>query len=223
MNRIIVADNQGIFRAGIAKVLSMEDDFRIIALCQDLARLEAAVNNFRNVTVVFGSSIMQQPSLLNQLICSRDSRGIAMLGNGEATETYLEAGVHGLCFRSVSTHSLVECVRRVAQGERVIQSAPGLPSAQHPEEDLVGARVRDILTPKEMRIVALITQGFKNKEIGSRLDTTEQVIKNYLRGIYDKTGVSDRLELALFTIHHRELAKAAAIAGKLVEAKPQRV
>jgi DNA-binding NarL/FixJ family response regulator len=69
----------------------------------------------------------------------------------------------------------------------------------------VGARVRDRLTPKEMKIVALIGQGCKNKEIALRLGTTEQVIKNYLRNVYDKTGVSDRLELALFSIHHRLL------------------
>jgi hypothetical protein len=49
------------------------------------------------------------------------------------------------------------------------------------------------------------------------LKTTEQVIKNYLRSIYDKTGVGDRLELALFTIHHRVLARAAAEAGQRME------
>ena len=50
-----------------------------------------------------------------------------------------------------------------------------------------------------------------------QLGTTEQVIKNYLRNVYDKTGVSDRLELALFTIHHRILAEAAAQAGGKME------
>ncbi|HEX6493925.1 MAG TPA: LuxR C-terminal-related transcriptional regulator, partial [Acidobacteriaceae bacterium] len=77
-------------------------------------------------------------------------------------------------------------------------------------QDTVGARVRDRLTPKELQIVALIIQGCKNKQIATQLHTKEQVIKNYLRSIYDKTGVSDRLELALFTIHHRILAAAAA-------------
>ena len=52
-----------------------------------------------------------------------------------------------------------------------------------------------------------------------RLKTTEQVIKNYLRSVYDKTGVSDRLELALFTIHHRVLAQAAAEVGSKLEAE----
>jgi DNA-binding CsgD family transcriptional regulator len=86
---------------------------------------------------------------------------------------------------------------------------------------MVGTRVRDRLTPKEMRIVALIVQGCKNREIALRLKTTEQVIKNYLRSIYDKTGVSDRLELALFTIHHRVLAQAAAEVGSKLEAEVQ--
>ena len=79
--------------------------------------------------------------------------------------------------------------------------------------------MRDRLTPKEMRIVALIVQGCKNREIAQRLKTTEQVIKNYLRSIYDKTGVGDRLELALFTIHHRVLARAAAEVGNKMEAE----
>ncbi len=70
-----------------------------------------------------------------------------------------------------------------------------------------------------MQIVALIVQGCKNKEIAAQLGTKEQVIKNYLRTIYDKTGVSDRLELALFTIHHRVLAEAAARAGNLLHMK----
>src|SRR6185312_12565852 len=87
--------------------------------------------------------------------------------------------------------------------------------------DNVGTRVRDRLTPKEMQIVELIVEGCKNKEIAERLGTKEQVIKNYLRSIYDKTGVSDRLELALFTIHHRILTDAAAEVGSKLEAEMQ--
>jgi DNA-binding NarL/FixJ family response regulator len=124
-------------------------------------------------------------------------------------------------FRSVAGQTLVECVRRVAAGETWIP--PQLAVSESPEEDMVGTRVRDRLTPKEMRIVALIVQGCKNREIASRLKTTEQVIKNYLRSVYDKTGVSDRLELALFTIHHRVLAQAAAEVGSRLEAEEQAV
>lgn len=62
--------------------------------------------------------------------------------------------------------------------------------------DLGGARVGDRLTAKELKIVALIIQGYKNKEIAVQLGTTERV-KNYLRNVYDKIGIADRLELAL--------------------------
>jgi DNA-binding NarL/FixJ family response regulator len=54
-----------------------------------------------------------------------------------------------------------------------------------------------------MLIIAGITQGKRNKEIAYQLGTTEQVVKNYLRKIYDKLGVSDRLELALYCLHHQ--------------------
>jgi len=119
----------------------------------------------------------------------------------------------------VTATAMVECVRRVACGDTWVQ--PQLVIATVPENDMVGTRVRDRLTPKEMRVVALIVQGCKNREIAMRLKNTEQVIKNYLRSIFDKTGVSDRLELALFTIHHRVLAHAAAETGDRLEAEEQ--
>ncbi len=214
MNKVILADNQAIFRTGTAKVLSMEDDFRIIAQCPDAERLQSALTTFRGVTVLFGSTLKLNPAQMMAQINGMGSRGIAILENNESTQPYISAQVHGLFFRSITGPTLVDCVRRVGRGERAIHSGSSATAA--PDEDLVGARVRDRLTPKEMKIVALIVQGCKNKEIATRLGTTEQVIKNYLRGVYDKTGVSDRLELALFTIHHRILAEAAAAAGNMI-------
>jgi len=130
----------------------------------------------------------------------------------ESPRPWLEQGVQGILYRSVSGSVLMECVRKVATGEAYLQHALDV-MVRHQNEDEVGARVRDRLTPKEMKIVALIVQGCKNKEIALRLGTSEQVIKNYLRSIYDKTGVSDRLELALFIIHHKMLAEAAEAVG----------
>jgi DNA-binding NarL/FixJ family response regulator len=127
---------------------------------------------------------------------------------GENGAAFISAGVHGVVFRNVTGPALLECVRKVSRGETWVQQQ--ILSPEVAENDMVGARVRDRLTPKELRIVALIVQGYKNKDIATELGTTEQVVKNYLRNVYDKIGVSDRLELALFTIHHRILAEAAA-------------
>jgi len=221
MNKIILADSQSIFRAGTAKVLAMDEDLRIIAQCTDLDRMHHAITTFPGSTLLFAAALRPDLIRLRGLLETMGSSGIVIAENNDDARNYLQLGFRGVVFRSVSGPALVECVRRVAAGETWVP--PQLVQPESPEDDMVGTRVRDRLTPKEMRIVALIVQGCKNREIATRLKTTEQVIKNYLRSIYDKTGVSDRLELALFTIHHRVLAAAAADVGQKLEAEEQQV
>jgi DNA-binding NarL/FixJ family response regulator len=217
MNKIILADSQAIFRAGTAKVLAMDEDVRIIAQCTDLDRMEHAIMTFPGSIVLFAASLRPDMDRLRVLLETTGSRGVVIAENNEMAGAYLQQGFRGVVFRNVTGPALTECVRAVAAGD--LWQPPQLMAAESVEEDMVGTRVRDRLTPKEMRIVALIVQGCKNREIAGRLKTTEQVIKNYLRSIYDKTGVSDRLELALFTIHHRVLAAAAAEVGCKLEAE----
>ncbi len=216
MNRLILADNQAIFRAGAARVLALEDDMRIVAQCENAEKFIAAIEMFRGSILLVASSLRPDfPALFGR---SKDlgNRVILVAENAEHVADEMVALLDGIVGRSIAGPELVDCVRRVARGQRFVQLA-NVTTMQ--VADSVGARVRDRLTPKEMQIVALIVQGCKNKEIATQLGTKEQVIKNYLRGIYDKTGVSDRLELALFTIHHRVLAEAAAKAGNLIQMK----
>ena len=218
MNRIILADNQAIFRAGAARVLAREDDIHIVAQCDDLERLKTAIGIVRGAVILVSSSLTPDiPALVAQAHASgSDSRVMLVAENNEQIPDDIVALVDGIVCRSVTGPALLDCVRRVARGQRCVQRA-NITTMQ--PADTVGARVRDRLTPKEMQIVALIVQGCKNKDIANQLGTKEQVIKNYLRSIYDKSGVSDRLELALFTIHHRVLAEAAAKAGSLIQMK----
>ena len=216
MNRIILADNQAIFRAGAARTLSLEDDMRIVAQCDDPVKLANAIESFRGAIALVASSLKQDLEVLARQVTSAGSRLVLIAENLDMPSEAQVSLVDGVVCRNVSGPDLVDGIRRVARGQRYIQRANV--TAIH-SADSVGARVRDRLTPKEMQIVSLIVQGCKNKEIALHLGTKEQVIKNYLRGIYDKTGVSDRLELALFTIHHRVLAEAAAKAANLIEMK----
>jgi len=217
MNKVILADSQAIFRAGTAKVLALDEDLRIIAQCSDNERMMHAITTFPGAIVVFASALKPELSRLRVLLDTTGSRGIVIAENHETPGNYLQQGFRGVIFRNTTGSALAECVRKVAAGETWQPLHATL--AETVDEDMVGTRVRDRLTPKEMRIVALIVQGCKNREIANRLKTTEQVIKNYLRSIYDKTGVSDRLELALFTLHHRVLAQAAADVGNRIEAE----
>jgi DNA-binding NarL/FixJ family response regulator len=216
MNRIILADNQAIFRAGTARVLALEDDMRIIAQCDETARLGATLQSFRTSIVIFSTGLKLDLRTVIAQLKAAGSFGILITEKDENIPTEVGAQLDGIISRSITGPELIDCVRRVARGQRCVRNA-GL--AAVPPHDAVGARVRDRLTPKEMQIVALIVQGCKNKDIANQLGTKEQVIKNYLRSIYDKIGVSDRLELALFTLHHRLLAEAAAHAGTLIQMK----
>lgn len=214
MIKIILADNQAIFRAGIAKVLAVEDDFRIVAQAQSVDQMLMAIDKFRQAVLVFSAGFLANLESVTAAAQKAETRLIVLAENGERPERYLSAGVIGVLFRNVSGATLIDCVRKVSVGEKFVQESRG-PVEANENEDFVGARVRDRLTPKELRIIALIVQGYKNKEIATQLGTTEQVIKNYLRNVYDKIGVSDRLELALFTIHHRILAEAAAASANV--------
>jgi DNA-binding NarL/FixJ family response regulator len=216
MNRIILADNQAIFRAGAARVLALEEDMRIAAQCEDSARLFSAVDAWHGSIVLFSSTMPLDAKALIARAQEASSRTILIAENGAVLPPDLTQLLDGVVFRNIAGPDLVDCIRRVASGQRSVQHANVLSIAA---QDAVGSRVRDRLTVKEMQIVALIVQGCKNKHIATQLGTKEQVIKNYLRSIYDKSGVSDRLELALFTIHHRVLAEAAAKAGTLLQMK----
>ncbi|HUZ03984.1 MAG TPA: response regulator transcription factor [Acidobacteriaceae bacterium] len=205
MKKIVLADNQSIFRAGIAKVLAAQEDVRIVAQCLDTEHLQQAASSARGSIVLFTTTLQPEYESLVRLIHAAASRAIVIAENNDSPQHFVGKEIDGLLFRDVSGPTLIECVQRVANGASYTQARTG---RSLPEEiDSVGARVRLRLTPKEMEIVALIVQGYKNKQIAIQLGTTEQVIKNYLRSVYDKTGVSDRLELALFTIHHRILTQ----------------
>jgi DNA-binding NarL/FixJ family response regulator len=208
MLKLILADNQAIFRAGAAKVLAVEDDFRIVAQATNFEQAVMALEKFRAGVMIFSGALHSKMAEVVEMAKKFTTIVVAVAENGENTSRYLTAGAKGVVFRNVTGPALVECIHKVSKGNTWVQSEDANTGTDG--SDVVGARVRDRLTPKELRIVALIVQGYKNKEIANQLGTTEQVIKNYLRNVYDKIGVSDRLELALFTIHHRMLAEAAA-------------
>lgn len=216
MIRLILADNQAIFRTGAARVLALEDDMRIVAQSDDPTKLLGSIEAFPGAVVLFSSGLQLEIGALLERVAAAGSRAILITENTEQVPEPIARQLHCVVSRNVGGSDLIDFVRRVARGQRCAER-PNVTTMQ--ANDSVGTRVRDRLTPKEMQIVALIVQGCKNKDIAAQLGTKEQVIKNYLRGIYDKTGVSDRLELALFTIHHHVLAEAAAKAGNLLQMK----
>ena len=189
----------------MVRILSAEPDFRVASQCDDVVRLKESVGSLRKSVVLFPSSLTQELHDVLDWVEQAGSRSVLILEHGATVPDDVLQRTEGVVLRSVAAPQLVQCVRQVASGERSVQRAS---VKSMPSPDRVGARVLERLTPRELQIIALVTDGAKNKEIAAQIGTKEQVVKNYLRSIYDKTGVSDRLELALFTVHHRALAEA---------------
>ena len=102
MNKLILADNQAIFRAGTAKILAMEDDFRIIAQCAEADRLFPALDTFRGAILIFASTLKLDPHSLVPRVTAAGSRSIVIAENGESIQPWFSAGVQGATHRNVT-------------------------------------------------------------------------------------------------------------------------
>ena len=121
----------------------------------------------------------------------------------------MRLGARGIVLKESAIDLLVKSIHRVHAGEiwldghmtaKVISVFSATPKS--------GARSeKPLLSDREMEVVQLVAQGFQNKEISKKLFISEQTVKNHLHNIFDKLGVSDRLELALYAIHHRLIDK----------------
>jgi DNA-binding NarL/FixJ family response regulator len=207
--RVIVADTQAIFRAGLRKVFALEDDIRVVGQAETLAQAQSAVKKFSSDVVIFEAALAPNPvEAVADLIRQNPQMRIVVVTPGADEELTLELfrrGTHGIVSREVEPELLVDCLRKVAAGETWLENKAVhwvMEAYRNQSNRPAGARPKVQLTPKETLIVSCVTQGMKNKEIALRVGTTEQVVKNYLRKVYDKLGVADRLELALYCLNH---------------------
>jgi DNA-binding NarL/FixJ family response regulator len=211
--RIILADSEAIFRVGMAKIFAVESDLEVVAQTESLPQtLNTAATTPADV-ILFETGLSPTPAEAVSEIARRALPEAKLVlvtqrAGEEETVDYLRRGVQGILTRAISPDLLVRCVRKVAAGETWLdkQSVNWVIQAYRTQA-LQGTAPRQQLrlSEKEMLIISGVTQGLKNKDIAREIGTTEQVVKNYLRKIYDKLQVVDRLELALYSMNHRLL------------------
>jgi DNA-binding NarL/FixJ family response regulator len=206
--KILIADSEGVFRLGLKKLFSVEDDLRVVAQAENFLQLVAMAKTFRPDLALVQQEIAligcQRP--LDQLhevspTCLVVITASHMTGIEQAQ--LIRDGASGVIPRSAEPEVFMENIRKVLRGE-VIQppqnhNGNGLVSTSSPPH----SRPIDTLTPREKTIISCLTQGLRNRDIAGHLTISEQTVKNHLRSIYDKVGVSDRLELVLYAIHQR--------------------
>ena len=216
--RVIVADSEPIFRVGMRKIFALEDDIRVMAQTETLAQTESAVQRHPIDVLLMEASIATEPgesvAALMQIVPKL--KVVLIVADQDESEIleYVRRGACGVVPRSISPDLLIKCIRKVAAGEtwldnRCINLVIEAYRAQATK--LISPKTRTKLSSKELMIISGVTQGLRNKEIATDVGTTEQVVKNYLRKIYDKLGVSDRLELALYCMHHKLLGSSPGL------------
>ena len=219
--RVILADSQAIYRVGMRKVFAIEDDIRVVAQAETLENLYAALMRFPTDVVVLEGQLISGtvdaiPQFMRRAPTAKLIVQVSESDENNTVELY-RRGVRGVVPRSISPDLLVKCVRKIAAGETWIdnQSISWVIDAYRAQATmLTNPRTQPRLSEKELAIIGCITRGMRNKEIAYQIGTTEQVIKNYLRKIYDKLGVSDRLELALYCLHH-QILKSETVAAEV--------
>lgn len=215
--RIILADSQAIFRVGMSKILAVEPDLRVVAQTETLGETLAAISKIGADVLLFEARISPTPVDALAEVAKRDHQMKIIVMTPDATEEetigYLRQGVRGIISRAISPELLVRCIRKVHEGETWLDNEKVnwvIQAYRSQAEQLKSSDTKSRLTEKERLIVSGVTQGLRNKDIANEIGTTEQVVKNYLRKIYDKLGISDRLELALYCVHNRVLEASPA-------------
>src|SRR5579872_1403430 len=216
--RIVVADDHPIFRDGLCKLLALEDDFEVVAQAQDGRQVLDVLQQYEPDILLLD---LKMPGLdglgtLQRLQVAKGKTRVIVLTASDDKNEFVQAmklGTSGIVLKQTATELLIKSIRKVHAGEIWLDShttaavirqfvaadelPPPPPQAAAPRD-----RERSPLSQREREIVALVAQGFKNKEMAEKMFISEQTVKNHLHNIFDKLGVSDRLELALYAIHN---------------------
>jgi len=209
--RIALADDHTLFRAGLRKLLACEPDFEVIAEAPGGPELLSLVQAHDPDILLLDLHMrgVEGLDVLRELLNGTHRTRIVVLTASENQEELAQAmklGVSGIVLKTSGTDLLMQAIRKVCEGEiwldgRVTANVIKQLSDNRQNESRRAGEPGG-LTPREREIAALVGQGYKYREIAEMLSISEQTVKNHLRNMFHKLGISDRLQLALYAIHH---------------------
>ncbi|MGD0226191.1 MAG: response regulator transcription factor [Terriglobia bacterium] len=207
--RILVADREGVFRLGLKKLFAVEDDLRVVAEADKAADVLARMESFRPDLAFIQEEILAESngSLISAVAEAAPNCRVVATASSESDESstnHIRSGAAGVILKSVDPQMFVKCARRVYEGDTWIpkKQVSAMAKILEARSD-TRPRPVDTLTRREKSVICCLMEGWHNREISTHLSISEQTVKNHLRAIYDKVGVSDRLELVLYAIHQR--------------------
>ena len=205
--RILIVDDHPIFRNGLRRALSSEPDFDVVGeatgggealrmACKARPDIILLDNHMPGSTT---TAILAD--LNNAKCCARTILMSEELDQDEIIEA-LQLGARAVLGKNANTELFLKCIRSVIAGQLWVGQESVLRLVEILKNPLLAPKECFGLTPRERQITEAIVDGLTNRDIAQQCSLSEQTVKNHLNRIFDKVGVSSRLELAMFAIHH---------------------
>lgn len=212
--RVLAADSTRMSSQLLAQALAQNTQFHVIGIEPKPASILAAVED-EKPNVVLMSSVLDEASagfdLIRQVCSTRPETRVVMLMDTSKRAAVVEAfrsGAHGVFSRTESPKLLAKCICSVHQGQVWANSAElryVLEALCESEPmAMIESGTEANLSKREQDVVRCVAEGLSNREIAKRLGLTEHTVKNYLFRIFDKLGVSSRVEVVLYAFRFRK-------------------
>jgi two-component system, NarL family, nitrate/nitrite response regulator NarL len=212
--RVVIADDHPIVRDGLKKLLLLEDDIDVVGEASDGREVLEMLQDQEPDVLLLDLRMpnLDGLSVLQSMHQTDKKAKVIVLTASEDKNEFVQAmklGCSGIVLKQTATELIVKSIRKVNSGEIWLDShTTAAVMRQFAAPGEIGgpmsngkSRERSPLSQREREIVQLVAQGYKNKEMAEKMFISEQTVKNHLHNIFDKLGVSDRLELALYAIH----------------------
>jgi len=202
MASVLLCTDEPILAEGLKRILAGSEGLNLVSWCPRLDDLAAEVETHQPELLLIDLTSHVNFNVLSGLHQIAKQAKIVLWVHAISTELALQAmslGIRGILRKTLPIDTLMRCLSRVNEGELWFEKAL--------TDSIMTAR-RYSLTRREGQLVALLSQGMKNKEIATALNISEGTVKVYLSRLFQKLGVKDRFELALYGL--KNLAPAAS-------------
>ena len=212
----LIADDHPVVRVGLRNMLQANGQMKVIAEAKDGVEALNMVRTLRPDILLLDLAMPNMPGMdalreLTSESSSTSTRTIVLTGLIDKRQILeaLQLGARGVVLKDAVVDHLSACIRAVMQGQYWLEGRP-VQNLVQVLRDLAAQtaappRKTFGLTPRELEVVSLITEGSTNKHIAHTFGISEETVKRHLTNIFNKLGVGNRLELALFALNHNLL------------------